>query len=94
MSIRAHGSKQGKHLQIDIWISGDIAEVGFQDLLSASDVWVRDGDLAVKAPRPDQGLIKRLWEVGCRQHNHPLARLEPAGTGSALQGCLSTNQHV
>ncbi len=57
LATAAHVSDQGTHHQIDIWVSGYITEVGFQDLLSASDVWVGDGHLAVEAPRSDQGLI-------------------------------------
>ena len=73
------------HLQVNVWISGYVAEVGFQDLLSASDVWVGHGHMAVKAPWPDQRLIQRLWEVGRRYDNHPLTGLEPAGNGSSLR---------
>lgn len=66
------------HLEVYILASWDILEVHLQDLLAPFDVRVGDGDMAVKAARPDQSLVQRLGEVGCSYADDTITWLEPA----------------
>ena len=73
------GSRKA-HREVNICASWDIPEVGFKDLPPAFDIRVGDGDMAVKATRPHQSLVKGLWKVcGCNA-DHAFTGLEPAET--------------
>mmetsp|Transcript_13870 Transcript_13870/g.36847 ORF Transcript_13870/g.36847 Transcript_13870/m.36847 type:complete len:361 (-) Transcript_13870:789-1871(-) len=70
------GRAAREHVQVNILVEHHLCAVQLKNLLSSFHVWIRNHHVAVETTWPHERLIKALREVGRRDDNDSLRRVE------------------